>query len=491
MSFSFESQGTNTYLVYKIGDNDDLDTLSLGMLTNNSIPGFAAASFMQMDTSKFIRYNISAKVSMSQLFSGPVNKKRLVGVFSGIADAMLSAEDYMLDPKTIILNQDYIFTDVATCETVLICLPVVNESRENPDWGMFFKNIMFSTQFDQTENCDHVAKIINFLNCNPVFSPTDFKAVLTDIQSAPAKKHPQLSGEKTARPSAIQPQKQPAEAPRQPAPKPSAEHPVQTASQPKPVREEIPVTVGVQTEPEEKISLFYLLQHYNKENAAKYKMQKAASKENQPARQTAKKQAAGKPPIPDLGFAIPGQSAPDPKPHTDFEIPGIEKTPAPAPAPKPDTYKKATVPEPPQPFNSQNRPIPETDPVGEIDFGVTEYFGDESDTGTVILGAENPEQPVIPHLIFEKNHEKIPVNKPVFRLGRDREYNDFAIADNRYIGHSHCHIITRNGEYFVVDDNSKNHTYVDGVFVSPGSEVKITHGQTLKLANEEFEFRLF
>ena len=42
-----------------------------------------------------------------------------------------------------------------------------------------------------------------------------------------------------------------------------------------------------------------------------------------------------------------------------------------------------------------------------------------------------------------------------------------------------------------MDDNSKNHTFVNGVMVMPGTEVKLMHGQTVTLADEEFEFRLF
>ncbi|MEG1887248.1 MAG: DUF6382 domain-containing protein, partial [Oscillospiraceae bacterium] len=178
MNFTFENQGTNTYLVYTVKTDDNVDSLSLGMLTNNKIPGLATTLFTQMDTTKYIRFNVSAKISVKQFFSGPVNKKRLIGVFSGIVDAMLSAEDYMIDANTILLDLDYIFADVSTCETVLICLPVTQELQKNIDLGAFFKSIMFGTQFDQTENCDHVAKIINYLNSTPVFSLVDFKSLL-------------------------------------------------------------------------------------------------------------------------------------------------------------------------------------------------------------------------------------------------------------------------------------------------------------------------
>ena len=157
MNFTFENQGTHTYLVYTVVENDTVDSMSLGMLTNNRIPGLAHTLFTQMDATKFIKYDVSAKISVKQFFTGQVNKKRLIGVFNGIVDAMLSAEDYMIDVNSILLDLNYIFADVSTCDTVLICLPIVSDDLRTQDLGAFFKNIMFTTQFDQTENCDHVA----------------------------------------------------------------------------------------------------------------------------------------------------------------------------------------------------------------------------------------------------------------------------------------------------------------------------------------------
>ena len=154
MEFTFENQGTNTYLVYAIKPEDSIDTMSLGMLTNNKILGLAPTQFTQMDDTKYIKYNISAHISVKQFFTGAVNKKRIIGVFKGIANAMLSAEDYMIDTNSIIMDMEYIFADVSTCETVLVCLPIAEVEQHPVDLGEFFKNIVFSTQFDQTENCD-------------------------------------------------------------------------------------------------------------------------------------------------------------------------------------------------------------------------------------------------------------------------------------------------------------------------------------------------
>lgn len=54
MSFTYENQGNNTYLVYKIGASDNVDTMSLGMITNNKIDGIVPTLFTQSDTDRFI-----------------------------------------------------------------------------------------------------------------------------------------------------------------------------------------------------------------------------------------------------------------------------------------------------------------------------------------------------------------------------------------------------------------------------------------------------
>lgn len=67
MSFSYENQGTYTYLVYSVEENE-IDTVCQGMLTNNKIPGFANTLFTQKDDEMYFKYNITSKVSVKQFF---------------------------------------------------------------------------------------------------------------------------------------------------------------------------------------------------------------------------------------------------------------------------------------------------------------------------------------------------------------------------------------------------------------------------------------
>lgn len=51
--------------------------------------------------------------------------------------------------------------------------------------------------------------------------------------------------------------------------------------------------------------------------------------------------------------------------------------------------------------------------------------------------------------------------------------------------------MSRDEAYYIVDNNSKNRTSVDGTKILPGQEVKLTHGCELSIADERFEFMLY
>lgn len=534
MNFTYENQGTFTYLVYKINETDVVDSMSLGMMTNNDIKGFAPTIFTQMDTEKFLKYNVSSKVSASQFFDGVVNRKRLLGVFSGVVNGMLLAEEYMLDVKTILFDLDYIFMDVSTCEAILICVPIEQTENIDVDLKTFFRNIMFNTQFDQTENCDYVAKIISYLNGNTIFSLMDFKKVIDDellqntgtethsVQpnvthhvspptqsSAPIQSNTPVQPSVTAKHVTSNHVSMQSSMPTQPsAPissnqsaQPSVAIPPHALSQ-----QNMAVPNGGEESSEDKISLFYLLQHYNKDNAAVYKAQKGdkkvkekkekkekikPEKEKKVSKKNKKKDVT--PVDSSMGFAIPGQVQP---------VPVAPLTQPVQPMAQAKVMQQTQSSHPSQQGNvssvqSSAAATPAYTPR-HVSTGQTMNFGEttvlnNANIGetTVLMASMNVEQQVNPHLIRQKTSEQILLNKPVFRIGKEKSYVDYFIGDNTAISRSHANIVIRENEYYVVDTNSTNHTFVNGSMIQSNMEIAIAHGDKLRLSNEEFEFRLY
>ena len=245
----------------------------------------------------------------------------------------------------------------------------------------------------------------------------------------------------------------------------------------------------------QQMSAFYLLQHYNKENAAIYKAQKEAQKAE-------KKKASASKPTPMESFTVPGApQQPNPAVPPQFSQPARQpaqgqnqfmqqgmNTPFNIPQQTPvQPQMQQSMAISPQPVR---QPVQQVQPQASANFGDTTVLSSVEYGQTSVLGAAEAKQLQQPYLVRTRNNEKIPLDKPVFRIGKERSYVDYFIGDNAAISRSHANILNRDGKYFVVDTNSTNHTYVDGTMILSNQEVPLSHGTKIKLANEEFEFRM-
>ncbi len=114
---------------------------------------------------------------------------------------------------------------------------------------------------------------------------------------------------------------------------------------------------------------------------------------------------------------------------------------------------------------------------------------DDEEDGTALL-MNNEVSIHFPSLYRILTEETIRINKPVFRIGKEKSYVDYFVTNNIAVSRSHADIITRSGRYFVKDLNSKNHTYINKQEIPVLCEVEIHDGDSLTLGNEEFVFNV-
>ena len=93
-------------------------------------------------------------------------------------------------------------------------------------------------------------------------------------------------------------------------------------------------------------------------------------------------------------------------------------------------------------------------------------------------------------LIRRKTNERISINKPVFKIGKERSSVDYFVSDNSAVSRNHANIINRNNTYFIIDNNATNHTYVSGRMIPSNVEVELHDGEIIMLGNEEFQFKV-
>lgn len=118
-------------------------------------------------------------------------------------------------------------------------------------------------------------------------------------------------------------------------------------------------------------------------------------------------------------------------------------------------------------------------------------YDDNEDDGTALLFEHQAQKNIkYPMLFRVLTDEKISINKPVFRLGKEKSYVDYFVTNNVAVSRSHADIITRGNQCYVKDLNSKNHTYINDRQIHVQFETEIHDGDKLKLGNEEFIFNI-
>ncbi len=236
---------------------------------------------------------------------------------------------------------------------------------------------------------------------------------------------------------------------------------------------------------------------------------------------------APKPEMPKSEMPKPQAPAPE-APKPEMPKPEMPKPQAPAPeAPKPEMPKpempkpQAPAPEAPKPeMPKPEIPKPQMPPMGQrpamggqpmMGQPVSPMGGQRPPMGQPMMGQPmmgqmpRPQAPQmqngnlmgqlggarpIPHFVRKSTGEIINITKPEFIIGKSKTKADYAIENNSAISREHCIVIQRDGVNYIKDNNSTNHTYVNGVELQPGKEVLLKHKTEVRLGDEEFTFLL-
>lgn len=90
-----------------------------------------------------------------------------------------------------------------------------------------------------------------------------------------------------------------------------------------------------------------------------------------------------------------------------------------------------------------------------------------------------------PYLLRRKTRQVIDVNKAFFRIGSEAAVNNYVLES---LGGMHAMLMTTAGKYYIVDLGTEGKTYVNGAEITPDTEVELTAGCALRLADEDFVF---
>ena len=419
----------------------------------------------------------------------------------------------------LVRDLNYIYVDPESKAVKCIMVPVKQDPLGQSDIPDFFRNIVSHMRFDEADKDDYVARILTLINTDH-YSNMKLKGLVdaemeklglfytrdeglkkeADTTAAPEVQNQNVKVNRVGVMNNMRPQGMPAmgQPMGQPVP-PMGGQPMMGQPVPpmggQPMGQPVP-PMGQMPKPE------------------------------MPKPQTPAPEAP-KPEMPKPEMPKPQAPAPE-TPKPEMPKPEMPKPQAPAPeAPKPEMPKpempkpQAPAPEAPKPeMPKPEIPKPQMPPMGQrpamggqpmMGQSVPPMGGQRPPMGQPMMGQPmmgqmpRPQAPQmqngnlmgqlggarpIPHFVRKSTGEIINITKPEFIIGKSKTKADYAIENNSAISREHCIVIQRDGVNYIKDNNSTNHTYVNGVELQPGKEVLLKHKTEVRLGDEEFTFLL-
>lgn len=448
---TFKNLAGSTYMELRLSAQDRVDGLAMGMMNNNRIPGLLPVSSIQVDQERYLRYEVSGLTPLTQCYGTLSGERRLLDFVRTLCRCAQECEDYLMDADNLLLEPGSVFLRSSTGEFFAPYLPL--EEKQASMAAPFLREVL--RQLSSAMPADsHVAAVLSRALLAESISLSELDTQLANLQLAGAT---QADRSQTARPA---PASAPAAAPNPPAP--ASVQPVPASVQPAPAPAAAPAP-AVQPETPAGSTFLRKLLGGGKNDRKKEKIQpKKAAK------------------IPEFGFAVPGaENSPAPT------APG---QPAAAPVPPAPSVQPQPAPAPavlPAPSPAPASPV-QTGPAQQ---GHTVVLVDpqEKTTPTAPMPGTTSGEVQL-YLVRRSTGERALIDHTNFHIGRDADVADFWInTPTVYMGTDHAYIQIVGGEYFISDNNSRNHTWLNGQKMESSRPYPLHSGDVVRMADETFD----
>ena len=456
-------RGNSTYAVFSLTDSDvAVDKVSMMMINNNAGTGsgLAPITLEEMNGNcQALLYDITGKIPLKEYLTKNISQEAFKTMMLNLVETIENFDEYMIDSAQILMDLDTVYINEIDRSTAFLCLALKGVQQQNNLYD-FFKSVVYDCR-----NVDSVDKGISYFNRawnlvgnESTFSLENMKLVMTSAEdkfdSQTPDKKPIFTGkdEKDSMrddgANLITVDKQGYE-----AEKMKAEAEKFTLPEPEP----------------EKKGLF------GKLFGGKDKKDEKAEKPEKPEKEKKEKEKKEK----GNGFAgglagfkkkneIPAFSPDDP-------LPPINGMPV----------NNAPVNKAPTPAN--NAPAGrEAVEGGTVMLGLTPP-SDDYKTTMLNFSAE-PEAKLV--LTRVKTGVSETLTKAESIVGRNTPDIDFDVSYNNAVSRRHAKIVRHGKEFFVIDNNSTNGTFLNGRKLVPNVENKLNTGDKLVFVNEEFTVKV-
>ena len=183
VSFKVRNIGSEKYLSYILNDDCEFDEELLDYLEENKIPELIDIIYEEDDENDYLTYNVTGRTTVDALLSNTVNAEKILGIVRGVASGIVNLRDLGIPASYVILHKGFTYVNPVTYDVGMLCVPVEADANINAEFRTFVKDILTSVKYDDSEDCNYVARLLSLLNTDK-FTVRNFYSQLTELMES-------------------------------------------------------------------------------------------------------------------------------------------------------------------------------------------------------------------------------------------------------------------------------------------------------------------
>ena len=460
--FTAKNMGEERYLTYIMGEGCELDEDALD-ICEEGVPGLVDIIYEEDDDFDYLTYDISGKMTVDSFSKGPMDKSKVLTLIRNVAMGIIDIKEQGIPLAYVLLNRKFMYVDPDTLGIQYLCVPIESEGSVAAEFKGFVRQFIANLVFNVDEDLGYVGQLLTYINGDSFNlrgliglvealmkdSGINFDGTSSDIATA--------DGDVVVNTEAAK-----------------EEGGVSSFMEELPDAGDTLPEIGDDEEEEEELEEIEAVEEPAVEPAAE-----AVEEDDEDAPETvtiADIRAAQKSVKVNRAALIQKNAKAEAETETLTED---EQEAADQAAKASEISSK-----------SKNKERKKNNEVNEIVEAPVEPAANANAAANIIQAASGGTIKINPYLVRETTEEKIIINKDVFKIGKANRGVDYSVAGNGAISRQHA-IITRKPDGFYIKDNkSTNHTYVNNEQVGDGEEVLLKNNCKIKLGDEEFIFKL-
>lgn len=468
--FTAKNIGDERYLTYIMGEGCELDEDALD-ICEDGVSGLVGIIYEEDDDFDYLTYDITGKTALENYTKGTVDKKTVFTLVRNVAKGIIEFKEVGIPLSYILLNRNFMYVNPDTLEIEYICLPVESEGSVAAEFKAFMRQFIANLMYNVNEDVGYVGQLLTYINGDSFNlrglvglvealmkdSGMDYEAE-GDIATADGDvvvNTEILSGGDQGVSGYMNNLEDTDEA-------------LPEIGDDEEEEVEVEAEAAAEEEPEAE------------EEAEEEEVEEDEDDDDGPETVTiADIRAAQKSVKVNRAALIQnnahGEASEEEKPAAEQKEDNTSNK-------KKDSGKAKDKKKDKEKANEESKPeVKEEAPKApEADAAATQ----------AAAVSESADIKINPYIVRETTNERAMINKPVFKLGKATRGVDYRVDGNNAISRIHAIItLKENNQYYIKDNKSTNHTYVNNVQLEPDQEVLLTNNCTITLGDEDFLFK--